>query len=191
MNMYASFNFWGQFNHQASQGHGNGLQLASPGGLIQGFNNHFGIMDTTENSKSKYKHNLEQPSKPLRKDGCSLLPSQQAGGSWSNHGAWDYNLHHGGLILLPIAKVFGENNHHLALAKAQLQPLMEIVWVNGKIDTLTDQLATITRVVIALASASEIAPAKAQAHTVANPVNSSATPVEPTPRKEWASSKKL
>ncbi|EGG10952.1 uncharacterized protein MELLADRAFT_59923 [Melampsora larici-populina 98AG31] len=85
------------------------------------------------------------------------------------------------------AEVNGEDNRHMAQATANAKLVMEIVRVNGKIDTLTGQLATITEAVIALTQQPGSRPAPASTSAAVQP----ATPCELTARGKWVASPKL
>ncbi|EGG12266.1 uncharacterized protein MELLADRAFT_89238 [Melampsora larici-populina 98AG31] len=87
------------------------------------------------------------------------------------------------------AEVFGKNNRHLAQVTANSKLLMEILRVNSKIDTMSDQLATMTRAVMALASPPE--PGQAPAPGSATARASESAPAETTVRPKWCASPKL
>ncbi|KAH9807698.1 hypothetical protein DFH28DRAFT_1003006, partial [Melampsora americana] len=86
------------------------------------------------------------------------------------------------------AEVFGENNRHLAQVTSISKLLMEVARVNGKIDTLTDRLATIARAIDVLA----LPPALPRALTAGgSPGLEPGWPSTPTPKKKWSASEKL
>ncbi|KAH9811646.1 hypothetical protein DFH28DRAFT_1084902 [Melampsora americana] len=82
------------------------------------------------------------------------------------------------------AEVYGENNRHLAQATAQALILKELSRVNGKIDSLTESLGNVTRMVI------ELTTARNQLHLAARPDTALASN-SPSQNKEWTPSSTL
>ncbi|EGG02084.1 uncharacterized protein MELLADRAFT_91692 [Melampsora larici-populina 98AG31] len=87
------------------------------------------------------------------------------------------------------AEVFGENNQHLAQVTADSRLLMEIVHVNSKIDTLSEQMVTMTRAVMELASQPETERGSASGSATAIVLGSAAD--KSTVKPQWKASPKL
>ncbi|KAH9817618.1 hypothetical protein DFH28DRAFT_962481 [Melampsora americana] len=206
MNPDTSFNFGGQIDRRGSQDIGNGLNTPSTGGSIHGLNNHHNLRNQSTGS-------VDSP----RGRGDSMENSRHADANHSR-GTWSNDVEVDGAAIfsspLPVptmltfqamatecclegpfqtfamgqAEVFGKNNCHLAQVTSISKLLMEVARVNGKIDTLTDQLATIARAVNGLALPSAL-PRAATAGALSG--LEPGCPSTPTPKKKWSASEKL